>query len=167
MKFFRKRIIHNFKGDPYLVRYTLFSCKWFGVFLHKIMRSDSDRDLHDHPWSFWTFLLAGRYTEDVPLDNPPMYKPNGCMYTRPRIFAAGSLVRHRAEDAHCLTLPRTWRWDGLEGSKEPDGFIPVWSLFIHGPRRREWGFHTAAGWIPWETYVNRYRDTDLAPMEDC
>jgi hypothetical protein len=165
MKFFRKRVIHDFKGNPYLVRYTLFSCRWFGIFLHQILRSDSDRDLHDHPWPFMTLLLWGRYTEAVPSDSPPMFKDDGSMYVTERLRRPGTIIFHRATDAHCLTLPQTWRFDGLEGSKYPDGFIPVWTLFVHGPRGRRWGFHTANGWVDWETYISN-RDADLAPMED-
>lgn len=46
-----------------LVRYFLLHTKPFSVFLHHLMRSDEDRALHDHPWSFITILLSGGYWE--------------------------------------------------------------------------------------------------------
>lgn len=32
-------------------------------------------------------------------------------------------------------------------------FRPVWTLFIHFKREREWGFHTDQGWVDWKTYI--------------
>ena len=29
---------------------------------------------------------------------------------------------------------------------------PVWTLVVTGPKRREWGFWTSTGWIPWHRY---------------
>mgnify|MGYP003448137758 CR=1 FL=1 len=60
MKFFKKKILYreiqnhpvhgigNWKV-PYLVIYTLFTCKWFSIKIHKILISDPS-DMHDHPW---------------------------------------------------------------------------------------------------------------------
>ncbi|CAN0516096.1 unnamed protein product, partial [Scytosiphon promiscuus] len=30
---------------------------------------------------------------------------------------------------------------------------PVWSLFITGPKYREWGFRTAGGWMHWKEFT--------------
>ena len=38
---------------------------WFNVYLHRIMRSDDDRALHDHPWVNCSVLLEGSYVELV------------------------------------------------------------------------------------------------------
>lgn len=35
---------------------------------------------------------------------------------------------------------------------------PVWTLFAHGPRRREWGFQTDTGWVHWEKYCDKRRE---------
>lgn len=156
MRFLTRRVIHNFQGDPYLVRWTLFSCRAFGIFIHQILRSDDDRDLHDHPWPFWTFILKGRYTEYVPMDSPPLWNyyrsstRNECeMSLKSKVCGPGTLVRHKAEDCHRLELDK-----------------PVWTLFIHGRRCREWGFHTPDGWIDWRTYIDKVRNAETSPMED-
>jgi hypothetical protein len=159
LRLFSKRVISNFEGDPYLVRYTLISTSWFRVFIHKILRSDDDRDLHDHPWNFWTFLLWGRYTEEVPVDQ--RWKDGPKIKCR---FGPGSLIRHKASDCHRLELDTTFEQkSAAEGHWRV--FKPVWTLFIAGPRLREWGFHTANGWIDWRTYVYG-RDADMSEMNE-
>lgn len=65
MKLFQKTIVGG-AADPLLFRYIIFRCKWFGIYLHHLMRSDHDRALHDHPWSFITILLSGQYKEHTP-----------------------------------------------------------------------------------------------------
>ncbi len=62
----KKKIIYR-KGDkePYLIRYSVFSCKWFAIKIHNILVSDDDC-LHSHPWSYITFLLKGSYIEHTP-----------------------------------------------------------------------------------------------------
>lgn len=172
-----RRVIHNLEGSPYLIRWTLISTPWFRIFLHKILRSDDDRDLHDHPWPFWTFILWGRYTEHVPAHSPPQWDSCDRMITKSRKFGSGSLIRHKAEDSHRLDLEFT---DEFEAARErnPQSAVfayiyggkelykPVWTLFWAGPRTREWGFHTAMGWLPWETYCNT-RNHDPSDIEDC
>ena len=34
------------------------SWKWYRFFLHHIVRSDDDRDPHDHPWDFTSLILG-------------------------------------------------------------------------------------------------------------
>ena len=157
MKFFRKRIISNAERVPYLVRYTIFSCQWFGIFIHKILRSDDDRDLHDHPWNFWTLILKGGYAEETPLVNPPTWRDHlPKMILKSRWCGPGTLIRHSAEDCHRLELRSNSPYNGdkcSDSSCRVCGFKPVWTLFIHGPRRRDWGFHTRDGWVQWEKYL--------------
>ena len=66
----RKRIIKDRLNDePYLERYYLFLKERdrfpFNVFLHKFLKGDPD-DVHDHPWPYCTFILAGGYYEWIP-----------------------------------------------------------------------------------------------------
>lgn len=50
--------------DPYLLRwYVIPRNPVFNVYLHKFLRSDDDRALHDHPWWFVSLILRGRYDE--------------------------------------------------------------------------------------------------------
>jgi hypothetical protein len=109
-------------GD-YMRRWLLCT-PWFTLRLHKILRSDQDRDLHDHPWDFLSFILSGAYAE---------LTPDG----RERAFVPGDVNVKRAEDLHSLRL--------LNGD-------PVWTLVVTGPRRRRWGFATPSGWVHWREY---------------
>ena len=50
-------------GELYLTRLNLIKTPWFSVKLHWIHKPDPDRDLHDHPWVFVSFILRGGYVE--------------------------------------------------------------------------------------------------------
>mgnify|MGYP001594992039 CR=1 FL=1 len=75
-------------GD-YMHRAVL-STPWGTLRLHRIMRSDADRHLHDHPWDFTSLLLSGGYNELL---------DGGC-----RECPRWSIVSHKAEDRHALVL---------------------------------------------------------------
>jgi hypothetical protein len=106
------------------------------VFIHYIARSDYARDLHDHPWDWMAIRLTGGYMEVVP---GPGYAPECGRMGVVRVYQypfTGHL--RRAEDLHRLELKR-----------------PVWTLFLHGRRRREWGFRTDQGWVREDDYHAR------------
>lgn len=117
--------------SPYLLRWYLIPRNpVFNVYLHKFMRSDDDRALHDHPWPNASFLLLGSYIEHRILA--------GGVHSR-RVLRAGQWrIRWLGRVAHRIEL-----YDG-----------PCWTLFITGPRYRKWGFHCAEkGWIPWQRFT--------------
>jgi hypothetical protein len=118
-------------SDPYLLRWwTIPRNVVFNVYAHCFMRSDDDRAHHDHPWLFnMSIILRGECTEHT-------------------ITAGGALVR---------TVLRAGDWKFRWG-KAPhrielhDG--PCWTLFITGPRVREWGFYCMErGWIHWKRFT--------------
>src|SRR6185369_13137745 len=50
--------------DPYMLRWYLIPRnRRLNIYLHKFMRDDEDRALHDHPWWFISLVLRGAYTE--------------------------------------------------------------------------------------------------------
>lgn len=55
-------VINN---ELYLRRYFIIKTPWFGLFLHRIYKPDTNRCPHDHPFSFWSFVLKGWYIERV------------------------------------------------------------------------------------------------------
>lgn len=122
--FFKQETIYE-GGKPYIWRLRILETPWFGVFLHRILMSDKDRDLHDHPWSFITFLLMGSYNE---------YIPSG-----KRTASSPTFICHRAEDLHRIEL--------IENK-------PVTTLVIRGRKRRQWGFMTATGWVHNKDYTH-------------
>lgn len=53
------------EGNPYLRRWVL-STRFGSIRLHKWTCGDDDRNFHDHPWWFITFVLAGSYRDVSP-----------------------------------------------------------------------------------------------------
>ncbi len=62
-RLFEKKVIVNCAHDPYLHRWYVLRSERIGLFIHKFVRSDEDRALHDHPWSFIVIPLWGGYIE--------------------------------------------------------------------------------------------------------
>lgn len=89
MKFYKKTIIYREDNQPYLIRHSLFSCRWFAVKVHHILISDYDCQ-HDHPWAFITFLVKGGYVE---------YTPTGS-----KVHGRGSLLYRPAAYIHRLEI---------------------------------------------------------------
>lgn len=113
-------------GDDYLRRWWVIPRnEGCNIYLHEILHSDDDRALHDHPWDNTSMLLAGSYIE---------HTPNG-VYLR----QAGSIVTRKATDLHRLEVP--------EGGRAV-------SLFMTGPKVREWGFACPQGWRIWTEFVD-------------
>lgn len=122
--------------DPYLLRWWLIPRnRIFNVYLHKFLRSDDDRALHDHPWCWCSILLRGSYLELTDLEN----RRPGETGWRVKRLSRGSIRFHRAVFAHRLVL-------------EPAA-ATCWTLFITGPRVRDWGFHCPQGWVPWRQFT--------------
>jgi hypothetical protein len=118
------------EDDPYMLRwYVIPRNRWFNIYLHKFLRDDDDRALHDHPWVSLSFALSGEYIEHT------------ARYTKRR--GRGSVVFRTATHAHRIELVRK---DG-----EP---VPAWTLFLTGPKVREWGFHCPRRWVPWHEFVS-------------
>lgn len=101
----------------------------FNIYLHHFLRSDDDRALHDHPWWNVSILLWGRYTEHT--------IAAGGVNNRVE-YSAGAMKFRGAKYAHRVELTNG----------------PCWSLFITGPKIREWGFHCPAGWRHWKEFTD-------------
>ena len=131
----RKTVIRSAAGEPYLVRWSI-STILGSIKLHHILRSDEDRDCHDHPWSFLSIILRGGYWEHTPVST-------GARFTTRRWYGPGRVLWRPAPSIHRLELPpgRT-----------------AWTLIFTGPRIREWGFHTICGFIPWMRYEQAKED---------
>lgn len=116
--------------DPYLRRWWLIPRnRFFNVYLHHFMRSDDDRALHDHPWWNVSVLLDGTYVEHT-------IAAGGVNIATHR--QAGEMKFRGADTAHRIEL--------TNGT--------CWTLFITGPRLREWGFHCPRGWVHWRVFTN-------------
>lgn len=122
------------KDNPYLKRHYLFKSWLLGIYVHEFRRSDDDRAEHDHPWPFITHVLRDSYFEHS----------KGIM----RVLLAG-MTSWRGLNPwrqHRVQLVRQ-DYDGPEQ--------PCFTLFIRGPKLRNWGFHCPKGWVPWEKFVSK------------
>ncbi|MEM7663814.1 MAG: hypothetical protein AAF292_16345 [Pseudomonadota bacterium] len=110
--------------DPYMRRWWLTPRNdTHNVYLHHFMHDDDDRALHDHPWESFSTLLSGILRE---VDDE---HPEGT------ILEQGA-TRHRPADyAHRLEV-----------------IEPGFTLFVTGPKVREWGFHCPNGWVDWKSF---------------
>lgn len=117
-------VVHNASG-PYLSRWYLIPRnRWLNVYLHRFDGSDEDRALHDHPWASLSVMLRGEMVEVTAQGR--------------RTIKAGAVRLRRAKFAHRL---------------EHVG-LTTWTLFITGPRVREWGFHCPNGWRHWQAFTD-------------
>lgn len=113
-------------GEDYLRRWWVIPRNdQMNVYLHDIRKSDDDRAMHDHPWANTSYLLVGGYME---------HTPEGVFERR-----AGEVIHRPAEAAHRLEL--------IPG-------VRAISLFMTGPKVREWGFHCPKGWVHWKDFTD-------------
>lgn len=140
----RKRIVYDRIDDqPYLERYYLFLKDRdnfpFNIFLHKFLKSDID-DLHDHPWPYFTLILRGGYWEWVPQFNSEGRK-------------IGEIAKWRAPGHFRFCSAETYH------RIELDPGITAWTLFIPGPKKRDWGFLVKNRWVQWEQYLKNRKSS--------
>jgi hypothetical protein len=110
--------------------------RWRSIYLHAIFGSDNQMVLHDHPWPSLSLILEGSYVEHT--------IRAGGIHER-RLLEAGDIVFRLPGSPHRLEMP--------EGDNSP-----CWTLFLAGPRVREWGFHHPDRWIPWTELANQPDD---------
>ena len=121
-------IIIGDPADPYMHRWHVVPRNEVcNVYLHKIMRSDDDRALHDHPWNNTTWVLEGGYWEHL---------MGGYRVWRP----AGWTGERQATTLHRLEL-------------DPARAPCALTLFTTGPKLREWGFQCPNGWVHWQDFT--------------
>lgn len=123
------------KEDPYMIRWWVIPRnKWFNIYLHKILKSDRDEALHDHPWINVSLLVRGRYEEVTIAEG-------GVHCVDP--LSEGELRARGPKSAHRLVRP-----------PEVEEIV---TFFFTGPVWRHWGFHCERGWRHWKDFVG-FRD---------
>lgn len=102
------------------------------VYLHRFARSDQDGDLHNHPWSGFSLILAGGYSEE---------RRGDVGEVRRIVYRPGSVNRLEANTFH--------RVDLLEED--------CWSVIVTFGKTQTWGFWNRESgiFIPWrEKFAN-------------
>lgn len=139
--FCRCRIINGPDEKPYLERYHLLRLP-FGlrVYLHRFVASDPGRGLHNHPWNHAISWVLSGYYHEVRMQGP---RDDYCLTTRR--LSAGSFN---------LIGGRVFHRINIEPGHE------CWSLFIHGPKAKDWGFLRGSEYLNHEQVV----DTQSNPL---
>jgi hypothetical protein len=111
--------------------------------VHHIVRPDSDRHMHDHPWNARTIILRGEYTEERRISAVPkgtwwfpLYEGDllRAGFTRQRGYTGRLLFGeyHRIREV------------------SPGG---VWTVFFTWNKRGTWGFLVDGAKVPWRKYL--------------
>jgi len=128
-------------GTQYLRRWHLVARNnRLNVYLHEFTGSDDDRALHDHPYRSMSIILRGRYWEHLPAY--PATPGDG--HTHVYIRTTGDITTRAADAAHRIAIP----------PRHATPANPVITLFITGPRHREWGFWCPKGWRHWRKFTD-------------
>lgn len=107
---------------PLFERSHVFTLGPVTCYLHHYLRADPDRGVHDHPWPWMVALpLAGGYLEQRRVAFTPLGAPV-CRLFRRSPFLPYLL---RGHDHHRVL---------------PYAATTSWSLFLHGPNTKGWGF---------------------------
>lgn len=116
----------------------------FHLLLHHILRSDADRELHDHPFDFVSVILWRGYLEETELHTAD--------------FPAK--LRHLCTPA-CHPLRRKWPGmilDRRSAHRHRVHLIdekPSWSLVFTSGKKRDWGFWRDGNFIPHKNFISR------------
>jgi hypothetical protein len=127
---FLVKVITSKEGKVHFRRYRLLATPWFNIYIHQILKSDEEAHFHDHPWNFWSFILKGGYKEIS------SYAIDKWREIHTNYYLRHSLVHHKRNDAHKLTLMSSC----------------VWTLVLTYGEWKTWGYQTEAGWIDFKSY---------------
>lgn len=99
---------------------------WFSLRLHHWLHSDDDRNQHDHPWAFVTFILKGSYTD------------------------IGAEVEQRCTPGHFYYRPALHKhWVRLDAKD-------CWTFVVTGPRVHSWGFWVQSRFVRSYEYFRKW-----------
>ncbi len=102
--------------------------------LHHIMRKDHDRDMHDHPFRYRTFVLDGMYTEAYQVD---------CGFRKGIHIAARCVL---AGETAASVHPGFHRITSVSKGG-------VWTLFCMTTNTGEWGFLVDGTYVESKPYL--------------
>lgn len=120
----------------YLERYFLGDHLGRTWYLHRFVRNDSERHLHNHPWRYgWSLILTGWYDEEGAVDVCPHAGPAGMLT---EIHRRHWFNRIDGATAHRIVAARAETWTLVCHSgrqRLPDGSLKGWGFFdrLMGP----------------------------------
>lgn len=135
--FMQRYMIPQPDGSPYVLRLRIVQTPLFGLYLHRWFSADNDRDLHDHPWWFVTWIIRGSYLEHInTISNELDQQSRGILSRWQEERKRWSLHAVRLNQCHRVV------------SFQP-GTV---TLILTGRRKRSWGFYTSEGYVPFYKY---------------
>lgn len=113
------------------------------LLLHIFYTGDEGHCLHDHPWNFVSYIIAGGYHEITEVKGSTYF---GMHRKEMKWHGAGSITLHKAEHRHQVklanTIVRTIKH--YEHIGNVPGFSVVkkrcWTLVWRSAKKRDWGF---------------------------
>lgn len=163
--------IHDQDGSLYMGRWRIVDEGTLGgkilhaltgfksIRLHHICRPDHDRDLHNHPFSYRTFILRGWYSEEFKDGVQIAYRSPDGFFRIPK--SMGGVT---------LTPFSTWLHQGMRfirsgetavGARDKFHRITtlsdggVWTLFCMTENHDKWGFHVDHKFVDSTRYLLR------------
>lgn len=120
---------HKTIGENYLERWHIIPRnRFFNIYLHKFSGSDDDRALHCHPWPSFSIRLKGQMLE----------------HRRTILQDDGQVVQDMNYGTPIKSRVRRFMFRSATYAHRLELVTPVaWTLFITGPRIRDWYF-----WCP-------------------
>lgn len=123
---------------------------YFNIYLHRFNSSDEDRANHDHPWWNISILINGAYNEHLP-KYPEKWISEGNReeivkkrYPFIPIYRAANVI-------HRIELIDDNRNENIDG---PIQGKPIWTIFITGPKVKDWGFWCPQGFRNHKEFLN-------------
>jgi hypothetical protein len=147
-----RRVEVRESGNPehlLITRYRIVTTPLFGVMVHALESPDDTRNLHNHPWPFFTLILRGGYDQlfSSSLDDA-VADAESNQSQQTKVMLPGSFGWMTRNEFHAIAkLHRS----------------PTWTLFITGPRLGKWGFATADGFVEHDEYGSDSSATALSP----
>lgn len=134
-------------GRPYMLRWNvIWPNPLFNVFVHRFVSNDTD-PVHDHPWPSVSIVLLGSYRESG-LDGMARREFRDVVFrsaTAPHRITLFHDVIYRI-----VRRADGWGYENAAVAVEPRQAV---TLFITGPKVRDWGFHCPNGWVHWRDFT--------------
>lgn len=120
--------------SEYILRLHVIKTPWWAICLHWINKPDEEPWLHDHPVSFLSIILRGKYAE--------IRQNMGELSPRIKVHRWFNFVRACRYERHRIIFTRT----------------NTLTLCFMGPKTREWGFEVPQRWVGWKEYYGLLRE---------
>jgi hypothetical protein len=159
---------------PLMYRWELLATRWGKVMVHRFVPGVEDPDLHDHPWSFVTVVLAGGYDDLV---RCPRCEGSG------RRIGIDRRAKHTYEAAIVVDCQHCHGRGRVVGEALRAGMIRfrsaghahatragdrgAWTIVFAGPTTRLWGFWREGHWWPFREYAERFGFARTCESEDA